>query len=904
MALTVGTALGFSGATAVIVGGATILAGTYIVAKATMPDMPEFDSQQLGQSGTMVNAITPNADHEIVYGTVRKGGVTIFQEITDNNRYLHEVIVIAGHEVSAINDIYFNAEQATLTGNDVTGGKYAGKVRVKKYLGDQTTADSDLVAETSAGSDFIVQGCAYIYLRYDFDPDVFTAGNPVVTVDVDGKKVYNPDTGVTAFSNNAALCIRDYLTSDYGLEVPFSQINDTSFIQAAADCEISLGVGAENKFLCNGVLTTGDTYEENINKMTSSCQGILYFSQGAYELKVGVYRSPSVIFTEKNLRSAVNLATKKSRRDQFNQVQGVFADSNQNYVLADYPLISSNVFITEDGGADYKSTMDINLPMTTDSTTAQRLAKLALYRSREQLAFVADFDLTAFAVNVGDNVYINFERFGFVNKIFEVVGWSFKSDRNGPVIQLTLQETSSSAYAWDNEEQTIVSNNTTLTDVTAGLAINNLSATNNTSLQSDGTTVDEFIVSWDAAASAMVDFYEVQWKQTSQSGYASSTTRNTTFVISPVLNVQYDIRVRAITVNGNKGAFSNTAATGGGDSIAPSAPTSVTATGAQAAIVIQWTNPADPDLRYVDVYENDTNNSGTSIKIGRSSGTSFYRANLGDVVTKYYWVKAVDNSGNESGFSAVATATTNAAIVSKGGGLYRLNLVSGDVISYKVTAAGGQYFLDGVASPDIELYEGYTYRFDQSDPSNTGHPLAFSTTSDGTHGGGTEYTTGVTQVGTAGSSGAYTQIAVAASAPTLYYYCEVHAGYGATAETPNTKTTAVLTKLFKQSYGDASVEPAPSDRLLVTDNAFYSESYAYVFNGVTWDAQDEFIDGNFLVTGTITGDRLVANTLSGLGLTIGTLTDNPTGERITISDSQILVYDASNVVRVKIGDLT
>ena len=95
------------------------------------------------------------------------------------------------------------------------------------------------------------------------------------------------------------------------------------------------------------------------------------------------------------------------------------------------------------------------------------------------------------------------------------------------------------------------------------------------------------------------------------------------------------------------------------------------------------------------------------------------------------------------------------------------------------TAGGNKYFIDGSQQATLNLTKGQTYQFDQSAGTNGGHPLRLSTTSDGTHSGGVEYTTGVTTNGVPGNPGAYTQIVVDASAPsTLYYYCSVHAGMG------------------------------------------------------------------------------------------------------------------------------
>lgn len=76
-----------------------------------------------------------------------------------------------------------------------------------------------------------------------------------------------------------------------------------------------------------------------------------------------------------------------------------------------------------------------------------------------------------------------------------------------------------------------------------------------------------------------------------------------------------------------------------------------------------------------------------------------------------------------------------------------------------------------VDAPAETLVSGVTYRFDQSDSSNLGKPLQFSTTLDGTHNGGDPYTDNVTTVGTPGfSEVAYTEITITEDTPDLLYY--------------------------------------------------------------------------------------------------------------------------------------
>ena len=111
-----------------------------------------------------------------------------------------------------------------------------------------------------------------------------------------------------------------------------------------------------------------------------------------------------------------------------------------------------------------------------------------------------------------------------------------------------------------------------------------------------------------------------------------------------------------------------------------------------------------------------------------------------------------------------------------------------EVIRVTVVSDGGnKYAFEGATTPDFTIDEGKTYRFDQSDSTNDGHPFRFSITENGTWGGGSAYSTGVTTHGTPGVKGAYTEINVTKVTPNhLYYYCTAHSGMGGQANTNST----------------------------------------------------------------------------------------------------------------------
>ena len=118
---------------------------------------------------------------------------------------------------------------------------------------------------------------------------------------------------------------------------------------------------------------------------------------------------------------------------------------------------------------------------------------------------------------------------------------------------------------------------------------------------------------------------------------------------------------------------------------------------------------------------------------------------------------------------------------------------------YNGTGSSNGFKIDGTFSPFLNFKVGNTYRFDQADSSNTGHPLRFYYDAAKV----TAYTTGVTDSGTPGNAGAYTQIVITSSTPNiLYYQCSNHAHMGSRVDVDS---SALVGTTFLSSTGRSTV---------------------------------------------------------------------------------------------------
>ena len=463
-----------------------------VVSKAFSPKPSSLTTAE-DLRGRTIMARNPIASRTLIYGQVKTSGAIVFMETANKDKDLHYCVTLSSNELTAVDEVYFNDQLVNSNLSDnvqvAVGGStpdYSSVAKITAHFGSPNqVADANLVSETSATVDHKFRGIAYIYAKCTYDQSKFGGGTPNISAVVKGTAVYDPRTSTTAYSNNAALCIRDYLmNTTYGLGATSAEINDAAFITAANICDenVTLADGStEKRYTINGIVDTAKSPAEILDDMMTACQGSLYYSNGKWHLKVGAYITPTVTLDEDDVVGAISIQTRNSGQDQFNAVKGVFVSPDSNWQPTDFPEVTSTVFETEDGGE--RKYVDINMPFTTSPTMAQRIAKTSLYRNREQLVVSMACKLTAFQFEIGDTVMINNTRMGFVNKPFEVVAWNFEMDNSGSVVvNLVLKETSAAIYQWNanTDERQFTFNNTSL-PTPAYIAAPGVTATNSVS---------------------------------------------------------------------------------------------------------------------------------------------------------------------------------------------------------------------------------------------------------------------------------------------------------------------------------------------------------------------------------------------------------------------------------------
>lgn len=674
------TFAGMSGTLAYFAGSFAVNAALGAVGSA-LASKPEANTSLAELQGRTVMTKQSIVSRKIVYGEVKTSGAIVFLETTDDTQDLHVCVTLAGHEIQAVDSVFFNDQEVKTSLSDATEVSadtgttpdYSSKASITAHFGSSTqTADSNLVSRTSFTSNHRLRGIAYLYAFLEYDQEVFANGLPNISAIVKGKKVFDPRTDTTAFSKNAALCIRDYLTdTTYGLGATTSEIDDDSFIAAANICDEDvnvLGGGTEKRYTMNGIVDTAKSPRAILEDMLTACNGSIYYSNGKWKIKVGAYVTPTQTLTVDELRGAIKLQTRNSGQDQFNAVKGVFVSPENNWQPTDFPEFTSEQFEADDGGD--RQYVDVRFPFTTSVSTAQRIAKQMCFRNREQLLLTAPCNLKAFEYEVGDTVYVTNERLGFDEKPFEIISWTLSPEASddGYIfgVDLVLKETSAAIYAWDEavDEKQFEFNNTTLPNafdlVAPGLNVSDELRTRNEEaisvLVCDVTTSSPFVTS-----------FEVQARKSGDVDYINlgQATGNRFELLNVEDDATYEVRARSVNSFGVRSPFTSFSHQVVGKTAPPEDVTNFSGNVVNGSLALSWTPVGDLDLshyrlRYASATTGVTYANAISLvdKIPRPGNSIVVPARTGT-----YFIKAVDKLGNASVNATTLVVTTNMSSV-------------------------------------------------------------------------------------------------------------------------------------------------------------------------------------------------------------------------------------------------
>ena len=438
-----------------LVGAAVTIGVSYLGHALIGADAPSLPEQILDTRGQMVRQ--PITHHRLVYGEVRVSGPIVFLHTRvpeGGNKFdiLHLVVVLVAHEVERIGEIWFGDRRVafdTLGDGAVLDEAWRkdGEPFAHLWAHDGNPdqgADPVLVAEAGGlwGVNHRLRGRAYVHARLRYDRAIFQGGIPNIAALVKGKRVWDPRTDSTEWSDNAALCVLDYLLSPAGLDAAPGEIDTTSFIAAANICDETVPTqgGTEPRYTINGAVDLQTAPVENLRALLTACAGHLTYSAGQWRLRVGAWQPAIVDLSDRDAREAVTVVPRRSRRELVNIVRGAFVSPVHGWQTTDYPPQSDPGHIANDGG---EAVLTLDLPFTTSHTMAQRIARIALEQNRREMQVTLPANLAGLRVAAGDTVTLTLDRLGLSRRTFMVANWQLTEELG---VDLTLWQDDPAVY--------------------------------------------------------------------------------------------------------------------------------------------------------------------------------------------------------------------------------------------------------------------------------------------------------------------------------------------------------------------------------------------------------------------------------------------------------------------------
>lgn len=673
-----------------VVGAVVAYAGTALIAGTTGKSKEKQSAASAAEDAkrTVRSATEPR---RIVYGRARVSGPLIYaSSYGPSKEYLNLVVPVADHEIEAIDAVWIGdtrvaASEIDETGS-VVGGHFSGPamasppgglslgallawtseeingnpgsnpyVIVRRWLGNQTGADPQLVAASPDGwsvNDRLT-GIAYLYARLRFHADLFNGGIPSIGAEVRGRKIWDPRTGTTGYSNNWGLCILDYLRSEDGLAAGMEEIDLDSFIAAAnlSDewVQISAAPEYQRRYELDGSFTLDRQPIDVLEEMLAAGCGALVYTAGRYRLFGGAYQAPTVTLTQSDFASAVEVVTQPPRRELFNSVRGNFISPAAYWQAHPFTPLQLDGHVAQDGEEIWR---ELELPFTIDHARAQRIAWQLLRRSRQGTTIRAAMKYASLDLSVWQTVAVTLPDLGMAAKPFRITAWSFAPESG--LITLTMQEEQVASYAFWHDELANAPEHpdTTLIDPFQTPAPAGLTVAEELYVTRDGAGVrTKALLQWLKPASPFVTGYDVEFREDGAATWRPApAVSGTTGEVLDLAAGTWEFRVRAVTLAA-RGAWATTRTAIGG--LAAQPPAAVAGLALQSIgglAYLRWERVADLDVRVGGRYEirhtpsidNPTWAGATSIGEAVPGDATFA---LLPLKAGTYFVRAVDAGG-------------------------------------------------------------------------------------------------------------------------------------------------------------------------------------------------------------------------------------------------------------------
>ena len=393
---------------------------------------------------------------KVVYGQAKVEGSVVFMATSGTgSRYLNLVVAFAGHECQAIDQVYLD-DRALLSGSSV-GGEFSGIVTYQQRLGTSSQSYvSQLATEVGASvwtSNHRLKGICYCYLRILYSEDLFGTSAPNVSALIRGKKLFDPRTSSTYYTDNPALAARDYLLdTTYGFSSGSATVDDATVITASNDCDVLISKAdgsSEKRYRLNGFLFTDQNIGDNLKLLLDSMAGKVSYLGGEFAIYAGTYALTSTVITEDQLSAPLTL-TSKSIRSSYNGAKGVYTSNELEWKEDEYPPYQSATDLSEDG---VSRLIDLPLPFTKSPSAAQRIAKINVKKTRCARKLSLQTTIADLNVRAGDVLSVSSEKTEIDGGVYEVQSMSIANGLE-PYINMELVETKSSAYDWAASEET------------------------------------------------------------------------------------------------------------------------------------------------------------------------------------------------------------------------------------------------------------------------------------------------------------------------------------------------------------------------------------------------------------------------------------------------------------------